>query len=194
MRLGARDPPRDQDSRWSPSKLAASHVQTLCPLRRTQSGSLGDIAFDPGRSRMVYALHPAPFEWIRHIHLKSADRLDDNPDDLAILNRAHSLVVHSECDDVAGLQRGNCRGPGDHRRNWFRQIAHRIVVTQRAIHPEPHVQSMRVRNLIRRGNPGPHGPESVIRLVLKRGSRSYASCGKVKETGVSKYVLHGLFR
>src|SRR5258708_15289465 len=103
MRRGARDLPGDQDSRWFPSKLAASHVQTLCPLRRAQSRSLGHIPFAPGRGRMVYAFSPAPFEGIRHVHLKSADRLDNNLDDLAILNRAQSLVVHSECEDVTGL-------------------------------------------------------------------------------------------
>ena len=97
---------------------------------------------------------------------------------------------------VARLERMDRAHPFDAARDFVRHVAGVVVLHQRAVHPEPHLQIVRVLNFVGGDEIRTHGREGGARLhLIKRvaGGRQTAR-RSVDEVDVAENIFHRLGR
>src|SRR5262249_1968114 len=109
---------------------------------------------------------PRPLEVVPHAEAQPAEPLGLDLDAVAVLEAAEPAVVGAGRDDVAGIERVDRGHPLDAARDLVGHVARVVVLLELAVHPQLHLQPVRIGDLVRGHDVRPHRAERVARLHL----------------------------
>src|SRR6266571_4851540 len=157
------------------AKSASYAIASLLPRRRRGLMPRGSV-FPRQLGRRPFELlllplepslaGPRAFQVVADVHAQPAQPLRLQLDQIPVLEGAEATVVGARGKDVAGLQRVNGADPLDAPRNLVRHVARVEVLLERFVHPEPHLEPVRVAHLVGGHQIGAHRREGIARLHL----------------------------
>src|SRR5262249_14668774 len=160
------------------------------------------LARDLGRGSFLSLLltiesclpRPRALEVIPHVEAQTTQAVALELDPIAVLEAAQATVIGAGRQDVAGLERVDRRDPLDAARDLVRHVTGVEVLLQLAVHPQPHLELVRVSDLVGRHDPRADRRERVTRLHLveRVAGREQATGRAIDEVDVPEDVAHGV--
>src|SRR2546426_4253580 len=137
---------------------------------------------------------PGALEVVPDVETQAAELLGLDLDPVPVLESAQAAMVRARRDDVAGVQRVDRGDPLDAARNLVGHVARVVVLLELAVHPELHLQMVRIGDLVGGHDVRPDRAEGVTRLHLVEGvaTRRQAPGRAVDEVRVPEDVAHRL--
>src|SRR5215468_8842091 len=117
------------------------------------------------RRHLIDLFGPAPLQRVAHVELQPSDPVDVNDSMFAVLEWPDALVIRSQEEDVARLQRDHRAHPRQTLFDGVGNVTHGIVVAELTIDPHTHLELMRVRDLVPGRDARPDRGERVKRLA-----------------------------
>src|SRR5579871_3271263 len=119
--------------------------------------ALGDIPVD--------LLRPASTEWVFNSDFESTHTVDLHGQAVSVLYRAKTLMVGPTRDQIPGVERGNPRRPSYELGNRVIHILGAVILSQFVVHPQAHVQVLRIGDFVPGDDPRSHRTKRVPRLM-----------------------------
>src|SRR3989442_1061118 len=160
------------------AKSASYAIVSLLPRRRRGLMPRGSVfprqlrrrPFEPLLLPLEPSLtSPRALQVVADVQAQPAQPLRLQLDQIPVLEGAEATVVGARGKDITGLERMDGADPLDAPRNLVRHVARVEVLLERFVHPEPHLEPVRVAHLVGGRQIRAHRREGVARLHLVEG-------------------------